>query len=107
MREVRLIDANRLLTEKMKSVYYHLKNGDIAIPIIDIENAPTVDAEPIRHGHWIEYTSWYKTQSCECSECGNIERGFDYPYEKESAIEHAGLYCRRCGAKMDEVTECQ
>ena len=39
---MRLIDADRLLTERMKSTYYHLPNGDIAIPIIDIEHAPTI-----------------------------------------------------------------
>lgn len=44
MDEMRLIDADRLLTDRMKSTYYHLPNGDIAIPIIDIEHAPTVDA---------------------------------------------------------------
>ena len=38
----RLIDADRLLTDKMKSKYYHLPNGDIAIPLIDIEHAPIV-----------------------------------------------------------------
>lgn len=38
----RLIDADRLLTDRMKSKYYHLPNGDIAIPIIDIEHASTV-----------------------------------------------------------------
>lgn len=38
----KLIDADRLLTDRMKSKYYHLPNGDIAIPIIDIEHAPTV-----------------------------------------------------------------
>jgi len=41
---MRLIDADRLLTDKMKSKYYHLPNGDIAIPIIDIKHAPTIDA---------------------------------------------------------------
>lgn len=59
------------------------------------------DEEPVRHGHWIEHTSWYWTQECECSECGNIEGGFNYPYETEKAVDHAGLYCKRCGAKMD------
>ena len=39
---MRLIDADRLLSDKMKSMYYHLPNGDTAIPIIDIEHAPTV-----------------------------------------------------------------
>ena len=42
----RLIDADRLLSDKMKQKYYHLPNGDTAIPIIDIEHAPTV-------GGWI------------------------------------------------------
>lgn len=41
---MRLIDADRLLSDRMKSMYYHLPNGDTAIPIIDIEHAPTVDA---------------------------------------------------------------
>lgn len=39
---MRLIDADRLLSDKMKSKYYHLPNGDVAIPIVDIEHAPTV-----------------------------------------------------------------
>ena len=42
-----LIDRDRLLSERMKSKYYHLPNGDIAVPLIDIENAPTVDAVPV------------------------------------------------------------
>lgn len=42
---MRLIDADRLLSERMKSMYYHLPNGDIAIPIIDIEHAPTIEPE--------------------------------------------------------------
>ena len=40
---MRLIDADKLLTERKKSKYYHLPNGDIAIPIIDIEHAPTIE----------------------------------------------------------------
>lgn len=38
----RLIDADKLLTERMKTKYYHLANGDTAIPLIDIEHAPTI-----------------------------------------------------------------
>lgn len=52
-----------------------------------VEAAPTIEAEPVRHGKWVNqdetYTRWY------CSECksGN----------------HAGgtNYCPNCGAKMD------
>ena len=43
---MRLIDADRLLSERMRSKYYHLPNGDTAVPLIDIEHAPTV-------GGWI------------------------------------------------------
>ena len=42
---MRTIDADRLLSERMMSTYYHLPNGDTAIPIIDIEHAPTVSAD--------------------------------------------------------------
>jgi len=38
----RLVDADRLLPEHMKKKYYHLPNGDTAIPIIDVEHALTV-----------------------------------------------------------------
>lgn len=44
---MRLIDADRLLSEPMKNKYYHLKNGDTAVPLIDIKNAPPVDAVPV------------------------------------------------------------
>lgn len=43
---MRPIDADRLLSDRMKSKYYHLPNGDVAIPLVDIEHAPTV-------GGWI------------------------------------------------------
>ena len=52
----------------------------------DIENAPTVDAEPVRHGHWIRLSQ----DLSECSVCGYYSRD-------------RGNYCN-CGAKMDEET---
>lgn len=51
----------------------------------DLMDAPTVDAEPIRHGHW-EVTPVY----IKCSECG------------ESFMLIPQNYCPNCGAKMDE-----
>lgn len=44
---MRLIDADKLTRPEILSKYYHLPNGDIAIPIIDIKHAPTVDAVPL------------------------------------------------------------
>lgn len=40
----RLIDADRLLDRDRIGRYYHSSNYDIAISIMDIKNAPTVDA---------------------------------------------------------------
>ena len=44
---MRLIDADRLLSERMQSKFYHLPNGDTAVPVIDIEHAPTVEQPKI------------------------------------------------------------
>lgn len=49
-----------------------------------LEDAPTIDAEPVRHGHWDEDMS-----GCWCSCCDDV---FDFSYP----------YCPNCGAKMDE-----
>lgn len=47
---MRLIDADELLTDRRKTKYYHLPNKDIAVPIIDIEHAHTINAIPIPDG---------------------------------------------------------
>ena len=49
---MRLIDADRLLEDKRIGKYYHLKNGDIAIPLIDIKHAPTIEER--KKGKWID-----------------------------------------------------
>lgn len=60
-----------------------------------ISHIPTVDAEPVRHGHWIERDGIFKddvikVDHLECSECGKTQRRYrDTPY------------CPNCGAKMD------
>ena len=66
------------------------------IPVItkeEIDQMPTVDAVPVRHGKW-EKTSC-KWVTYECSECGE---------KTDETI--MGLpryvYCPMCGARMDE-----
>jgi hypothetical protein len=55
-----------------------------------IEDAPTVDAEPVKHGHWIfGHTlghSWMKCSECLVSQAGQTA---------------CFSYCPSCGAKMD------
>ena len=60
-----------------------------------IDAQPTVDAEPIRHGKWIqrEFKSIWNNKLIVCSECGELF------LVQHVESEH---YCRNCGAKMDE-----
>ena len=83
---VRLIDADALKEDFRK---WLASDNDFRTIGNIIDEAPTIDAEPVRHGRWIKddyYSSWI------CSECGAVVRHncFDY--------------CN-CGAKMDGGAE--
>lgn len=63
------------------------------IVINALKMAKTVDAEPVRHGHWIPlYSSVESTHRFQCSECGYVHIKQPYTIEK---------YCSACGAKME------
>lgn len=97
---VRLIDADELIEELIKcesSIYpitseliLGVKSG-YRKTIVQVEHAPTIDAEPVRHGEWTDtgieeldlIYSGYK-----CSQCGFILCG------------DQTKYCPGCGAKM-------
>lgn len=68
--------------------------------LIDVKLAPAVDAEPVRHGRWIDD----RTEMV-CSECNAV-------YSDEIVFMNKDFecndppYCPNCGAKMDaEVSE--
>lgn len=97
--EQRLIDANLV---KEKAVPHYFDNCCYAVSVKDIDDAPTVDAVEVVHGHWKEYSHsalvrwkdgepvWADRSVFRCSRCdfGTIARH---------------NYCPRCGAKMDGV----
>lgn len=67
-----------------------------------VEEAPTVDAKPVNHGHWTKRSKVYPglpydhTYHYECSNCGCMD----------TAGEDVEVpYCWHCGAKMDEVED--
>lgn len=80
----------------------------MATSVIEFGNAlkelPTVEAEPVRHGHWIEYPlslvfeKAYSKDHIVCSCCEEAFNVFDNDTERFD-------YCPHCGAKMDEVSE--
>ena len=55
-----------------------------------IDDAPTVEAEPVKHGDWEDGNDWdeWYGKMYKCSICGGITIG---SYDR---------YCSSCGAKM-------
>ncbi|MBR2556329.1 MAG: hypothetical protein IKE94_15895 [Aeriscardovia sp.] len=64
----------------------------------EIECAPTVDAVPVRHGHWIDIDSETYTWAIRCNKCGH-ERSM------MSTQKTYPTYCEKCGARMDGEEE--
>ena len=62
-----------------------------------IENAPTVDAAPVKHGRWMKMTGMMPPEYVghyECSVC-------QWHGSHHNATEREYRFCPRCGAKMD------
>lgn len=89
---MRLIDADALHVEEwMESMGNGMYKVVEVVYKSDIENAPTIEAEPVRRGRWIYlYDGNYR-----CSECG------DWWTCEETPRESGMLYCPNCGTRMD------
>lgn len=82
---MRLIDADNLKKDLNVEFIFDSRDRCRVRNLIDFQL--TIEAEPIRRGHWIDTGSGQ-----ECSVCHEIQYGYDnYRY-----------YCPYCGAKMEE-----
>lgn len=65
-----------------------------------IKDAPTIEAEFVKHGRWITHDRYqYKCSECETffrSESQHIKRKGEYLWDIEEP-----RFCPRCGARMD------
>lgn len=99
---MRLIDADEIIKETWGVVIKDMFHMDETVEVIsrkDIDNAPTIDAEPVRHGHW-EWNDYGGFGNYHCTVCRHI------PYGKFSRMHRLNyMYCPYCGAKMDEEKE--
>ena len=91
----RLISADKLRKDvlDLPNCYNGFSDTYDKAMIVDlVDEQPTIEAEPIRHGRWKgKPIAGYST--VKCSECGYV------------FMENSGKwnYCPNCGAKMDEV----
>lgn len=101
---MRLIDADELIEKldpEYKATVKLIKKGEAHLDNLaegykEVHDiiiwSPTVDAEPVRHGHWEVAIGYDIRRKVQCSDCGRMA------FECSS-------YCPNCGAKMDEVEE--
>lgn len=80
---MRLIDVDQLIKELKKDIMGGLNYERI------IKEQPTIEAEPVRHGYWIERYGVHEGKYYKCSACN-----YNCSHTKEN-------YCSYCGAKMD------
>lgn len=90
---MRLIDADALLTDRRKRMYYHLPNGDTAIPIIDIEHAPTIEER--KTGEWIDAVINHDSGELPIQVCNQCNTFFPLAYTGGGHN-----FCPNCGADM-------
>ena len=97
-KKIDLIDRNELYNQIRLHLNRHslgetapwttLTTGEIASIIA---NMPAVEAEPVRHGKWVDLSDsvW------QCTACGD-----EFYFEVGTPIMNNGNYCSCCGAKM-------
>ena len=101
MKQQRLIDADALkksIEELKRSPWFNsvlnlswhagIKEAVEVVERLCIDKAPTIEAEPVRHGKW-RFVNCVTGLRCQCSECLHwVDAGTDRNY------------CPNCGADM-------
>lgn len=104
---MRLIDADKMIAEYCEqqcgctrqecTLTYEYDGCEACVYVREIEDEPTVDAEPVRHGRWERIMEFncnpYESEIEEkCSICGRcVQRYGTQPQDN---------YCPNCGANM-------
>lgn len=91
--------SRKALLERFEELKDNPNNRLIDIVFLDgamsvIDAAPAVDAEPVRHGKWIEnyaYGAWHY-------DCPFCDDGYATKKREKKPVN----YCHNCGAKMDK-----
>lgn len=97
---MRLIDADALMEINFSVTITGEDNAIKVKRLMEQYNkaicdAPTIDAEPVKHGKWIDHGT--TCQRYECSVCGDQHDWLILPNNIN--------FCPNCGAKMDKEVE--
>lgn len=99
MRPINADSVKKSIEELKQSPWYNEKNLGYfsvrkeAVEVVEllcIDEEPTLDVEPVKHGHW-EFIGGYGYQY-RCSKCARC-------------AERKTIYCPHCGAKMNKETK--
>lgn len=94
---MRLIDGDELFIQVCRTHDEFIGLDELA-ELMD--KMPTIDAEPVRYGRWIEDKGLYR-----CSVCSNLWTAWWIVACPKDRMYKEMKYCPNCGAKMDEVKE--
>lgn len=91
---MRLIDADELLTAFPYDDEPTVTKSSLRMTI---KHMPTIDAEPTKHGHWVNNRNMY-IEWATCSQCGAEWNKYENEFFRFN-------FCPNCGVKMDEGEE--
>lgn len=96
---MRLIDADALIPSEIHTIVVRKADGkevwESVLYAEQIDNVPTVNAEPVKHGRWIGESQTKRV--FKCSVCRHY-----LDFDGVNAGRGSANYCPNCGAKMDE-----
>lgn len=94
--------ASKAWNDDWKPTHETVRGDTFIEACLIIDDMPTADAQPVKHGRWIDCTfydpcekSWEQDYEYECSNCGH--KIYNKPNDDN-------LFCGHCSARMDGDT---
>ena len=99
----RLVKGKKMpkLIDKEELIFEYYRNPTYANLCKVINDAPIIDAEPVRHGQWVLKKHKVKGSDVLDFNCSACKRFWFHNGEMRKKYK----YCPNCGAKMDEGGE--
>lgn len=100
---MRLINADALestIQEQTGKCMIKIFDPSVNLILQDIRNAPSVDAEPVKHAYWEEKQDMNGDTYYHCTNCKE-----DFVFVEGTPKDNLYYYCPNCGYKMEGESE--